>query len=99
MTRNIYQQITLSETAKEIGVTGAYLSTIFKKETGLNFIEYVNMQKIEMAKAMLDKGKFVYEVSAILGFENVTYFSKVFKKYSGTSADNWRKEKDHFKVV
>ena len=52
-----------------------------------------------MAKAMLDKGKFVYEVSAILGFENVTYFSKVFKKYSGTSADNWRKEKDHFKVV
>lgn len=99
VTRNIYQQITLSETAKEIGVTGAYLSTIFKKETGLNFIEYVNMQKIEMAKAMLDKGKFVYEVSAILGFENVTYFSKVFKKYSGTSADNWRKEKDHFKVM
>lgn len=91
VSRNICQQITLTETAKEIGVTGAYLSTVFKKEIGLNFIEYVNIQKIEAAKIMLDKGKFVYEVSGILGFENVTYFSKVFKKYAGISADKWRK--------
>ncbi len=91
VSKNICQQITLSETAKEIGVTGAYLSTVFKKEIGQNFIEYVNIQKIEAAKIMLDKGKFVYEVSGILGFENVTYFSKVFKKYAGISADKWRK--------
>lgn len=89
--QNICQQITLSETAKAIGVTGAYLSTVFKKEIGQNFIEYVNIQKIEVAKNMLDKGKYVYEVSSILGFENVTYFSKVFKKYVGISADRWRK--------
>lgn len=91
VSQNICQQITLSETAKEIGVTGAYLSTVFKKEIGQNFIEYVNIQKIEAAKIMLDKGKFVYEVSGILGFENVTYFSKVFKKYAGISADKWKK--------
>lgn len=89
--QNLCQQITLAETAKEVGVTGAYLSTVFKRETGQNFIEYVNMQKIEIAKEMLDKGSFVYEVSSRLGFENVTYFSKVFKKYAGISADNWRK--------
>lgn len=88
---NFCRQITLAETAKEVGVTSAYLSTVFKKETGQNFIEYVNVQKIEAAKEMLDKGSFVYEVSAVLGFENVTYFSKVFKKYAGISADNWRK--------
>lgn len=91
VSQNICQQITLSETAKEIGVTGAYLSTVFKKEIGQNFIEYVNIKKIEAAKIMLDKGKYVYEVSGILGFENVTYFSKVFKKYAGISADKWRK--------
>lgn len=94
VTQNLFKQITLTETAKEVGVTGAYLSTIFKKETGKNFIEYVNIQKIEVAKNMLDEGKLVYEVSFALGFENVTYFSKVFKKYMGISADSYRKRKE-----
>lgn len=85
------RQITLADTAKETGVSSAYLSTVFKKEIGQNFIEYVNRLKIEEAKKMLETGKYVYQVSQCLGFENVTYFSKVFKKYAGVSADSWRK--------
>lgn len=89
---HLTEQIHLSEAAKEIGVSGAYLSTMFKKEIGQNFIEYVNQRKIESAKAMLEEGKLVYEVSDILGFENSTYFSKVFKRYEGISPDAYRRQ-------
>lgn len=44
-----------------------------------------------MAKEMLEEGLLVYEVSEILGFENCTYFSKVFKKYTEMSPDTYRK--------
>lgn len=84
-------QIHQSEAAKEIGVSSAYLSTVFKKEMGQNFIEYVNLRKVELAKEMLEEGLLVYEVSEILGFENCTYFSKVFKKYTEMSPDTYRK--------
>lgn len=85
-------QIHLTEAAEYIGISCTYLSTIFKKEIGRNFIEYVNILKVEQAKKMLQKGIFVYEVSDALGFENCTYFSKVFKKYSGLSPDVYRKQ-------
>ena len=89
---HISEQIQLSQAARSIGVSGAYLSTIFKKELGQNFIEYVNIRKVDLAKEMFENGKMVYEVSEILGFENSTYFSKVFKKYTGISPDSYRKK-------
>ena len=89
---HISEQIHLSQAARSIGVSGAYLSTIFKKEIGQNFIEYVNIRKVDLAKEMFENGKMVYEVSEILGFENSTYFSKVFKKYTGISPDSYRKK-------
>ena len=61
-------------------------------EMGVNFIEYVNQRKVELAKQMLEEGKLVYEVSDVLGFENCTYFSKVFKKYEGISPDGYKKK-------
>lgn len=88
---NLYLQVQLSDTAKEIGVSAAYLSTLFKKEMGQNFIEYVNQQKTEAAKQLLEEGKMVYEISDKLGYENSTYFSKVFKKFTNMSPDSYRK--------
>ena len=84
--------IHLSDAAAETGVSSAYLSTMFKKEIGYNFIEYVNLRKIELARQMLQDGKMVYEVSELLGFENSTYFSRVFKRYTDVSPDTYRKQ-------
>ncbi|MBD5395721.1 MAG: response regulator [Lachnospiraceae bacterium] len=89
---HLYEQVQLSKAAKEIGVSGAYLSTVFKKEMGVNFIEHVNRRKVDMAKKMLEEGELVYEVSERLGYENSTYFSKVFKRYEGISPDAFRKK-------
>ena len=88
---HIKEKVTLKDAAKDIGISGAYLSTVFKKEMGQNLTEYINIRKVQMAKEMLRSGKLVYEVSELVGFENVTYFSKVFKKYTGMSPDSFRK--------
>ena len=88
------EQIYLNKTADAVGVSGTYLSTVFKKEMGVNFVDYVNQEKIEAAKKMLQDGKMVYETAECLGFENSTYFSKVFKKYIGISPDNYRKNNE-----
>lgn len=88
---HITERVSLKEAAKEIGVSGAYLSTVFKREMGQNLIEFINTRKVQMAKEMLRQGKLVYEVSDLLGFENVTYFSKVFKKYEGVAPDSYRR--------
>lgn len=95
---NLYLQVQLSDTAKEIGVSAAYLSTLFKKEMGQNFIEYVNQQKTEAAKKLLEEGKMVYEISDKLGYENSTYFSKLFKKFTNMSPDTYRKLQTHKKL-
>ena len=89
---HIMEPIHLSDAAAETGVSSAYLSTMFKKEMGYNFIEYVNLRKIELARQMLQDGKMVYEVSELLGFENSTYFSRVFKRYTDVSPATYRKQ-------
>lgn len=90
--RNIYKPIRLWEAAESIGVSDAYLSTVFKKDIGENFISYVNHRKLEIARELLKNGKMIYEVSEQLGYENVTYFSKLFKRTYGISAEQYKKQ-------
>ena len=89
---NIHQPIQLAATAKNVGISEAYLSSFFKREMGRNFITYVNSRKMELAKKMLLEGTPAYHVSESLGFDNYSYFSKVFKKYTGSSPDDFRKK-------
>lgn len=88
---NLTSVIQLNEAARYIGVSEPYLSTYFKKTMGENFIPYVNRKKIEAAEQMLSEGMLVYQVSDILGFENSTYFSKLFKKIKGITPEQYRK--------
>ena len=90
---NIHQPIQLTKTAKSIGISEAYLSSFFKREMGQNFITYVNSRKMELAKEMLLEGVPAYQVSESLGFDNYSYFSKVFKKYTDSTPDDFRKKK------
>lgn len=85
------QSIQLSDVAQYIGVSEPYLSSFFKKTMNENFIPYVNRQKIKKAKQLFAEGKMVYQVSDLLGYENSTYFSKVFKKVEGMSPEQYRK--------
>ena len=75
----------VQDAAAAIGITPNYLSSLFKRQLGQNFMDYVNATKVKYACALLRDGKhMVYEVSHILGYDNAYYFTKVFKRPRST---------------
>lgn len=88
---NIEQEINLQTISEEFFVNKKYLSTCFKKETGVNFIDYITFVKIERAKMLLrDKSMRVYEIAAALGFSDTEYFSRVFKAKTNVSPTDFQ---------
>ena len=79
---NYTMSITLNELAEHTYVSTYYLSRMFKKELGKNFVEYLNEVRIEKAKLLLKDNKYkTYEVAELVGIQDPHYFSKIFKKY------------------
>ncbi|KUP25104.1 response regulator [Paenibacillus sp. DMB5] len=85
------EDISLQSVAGQINVNPSYLSRIFKQEQGENFISFLTRVRIERAKAYLKGGKLkVYEIADKVGYHNHTYFSKIFKKITGVSPEDYR---------
>lgn len=79
---HILERVLVQDVATTIGITPNYLSSLFKKQLGQNFMDYVNATKIKHSCSLLRDGKhLVYEVSHMLGYDNAYYFTKVFKRY------------------
>lgn len=93
---NLGGRLQLGEVAEAFGLSPAYLSVLFKKNTESGFSEYVNTKKIDRAKQMLLSGDMkIYEVADALGFESAYYFSKVFKKIDGHSPREYIQSKSN----
>lgn len=80
------------EVSRQLGVNPDYLSHLFRTETGIRYIDYVNHARIEKAcehiQVSNDK---IYEIAEQTGFENTNYFIRVFKKYTGYTPLDYRK--------
>lgn len=92
--REHYQEsLSLQEISGILGLSSSYFSHLFKKETGMNYIEYLNGIRLESVlrdlKNTSDKISVVAEKN---GFRNLEYFSRFFKKAMGTSPAKWRQE-------
>ncbi|TNJ61013.1 AraC family transcriptional regulator [Paenibacillus hemerocallicola] len=75
----------IAELSREIGISPSYLCLIFKKTTGMTVIQYQNRIKIGKASDLLRSGE--YNITAVaerLGFKDIYYFSRLFKKMMGT---------------
>ena len=83
--QNHYQEnITLTDIAEHVGITPLYVSQLFKKEVGMNLMTYLTKCRIGEAKKLLKTGNYkVYEVSEMVGYQTVQYFSNCFKKETG----------------
>lgn len=89
---HIESHIGLQETAAYVGVSVGYLSTIFKKEYGQSFMDFINSTKIEYACRLLEeKDMMITEIACRLGYENAYYFSRVFRKYMHMSPTDYQK--------
>lgn len=83
--------LTLSATAEEIGVSTGYLSALFKKEEGINFIKYVTDIRMRRAMELLKTtDRHTYEIAEEVGFPDAHYFSITFKKSTGLSPSEFR---------
>lgn len=84
--------IKLEELAKNAGFSYSYFSYLFKKETGKTLTEYIQMVRIETAKKLLvEKERNVSEIAEMVGYSDIKFFTKQFKKTLGVSPNEYRK--------
>ncbi|MFS1511067.1 helix-turn-helix domain-containing protein [Chengkuizengella sp. SCS-71B] len=88
--KNYAKSLTLSDAAKHVNRNSYYISHLFKQETGMSFIEYLQKKRIEEAKKLLEASNLnLSDISVKVGFSDANYFSRVFKKITGDSPRSW----------
>ena len=87
--------MSLNLVADTIGVNASYLSNIFKKEKGCSLSKYLTQTRLEQAKKYLTEypDKTLIEIAESIGYSDVYYFSKNFKKYYGISPSKYQEER------
>ncbi|MDD3797447.1 MAG: response regulator [Lachnospiraceae bacterium] len=89
---HLREDLNLKQVAEKVGVSTAYLSTLFSQHLGCGFIDYLNKTRIEYACNYMQDGSMkIYEIAFQSGFHDEKYFSRVFKKVMGQSPSEYRK--------
>ena len=90
---NLSRKISLEEIAKASGFSAPYFSTMFKDEMGENLSNYLNRLRVERAAALLEETDYSLSyIAGFCGFEDQSWFSKIFKAYAGTSPGKYRSQ-------
>lgn len=88
---NYIEEISLTQIAQVAHMSSFYFCKMFKKETGLNFTEYLSRVRVEKAKTMLlNRNKRVSEIAYDVGFQTLTHFNRTFKSILGVSPSEYR---------
>lgn len=83
--------LTLEEVANHVYLNPAYFSTLFRQSCGSTFKEYLNIVRVEESKRLLANTDYsIIDIAVAVGFDNQSYFSKVFKKYTGLTPKQYR---------
>ncbi|MGB8454262.1 MAG: AraC family transcriptional regulator [Anaerocolumna sp.] len=83
--------LNISLTGLHFDITPAYISTLFKKQTGDSLLEYINAVRVKEAQNLLEQGISVVETAERVGFRNSGAFIRVFKKQTGITPGQMRK--------
>jgi AraC-like DNA-binding protein/ligand-binding sensor protein len=90
---NFTRKISLKEIASIAGLSPPYFSTIFKEEMGENLSKYLNRLRVEKAsRLLLETDISLAEIAASCCFEDQSWFSKIFKAYTGISPGRYRNQ-------
>lgn len=83
----------LEELAARFYISKSYLSRIFKEVTSFTVNEYININRVKKAQSLLIHSEYsVTEIAGMLGFESITYFERVFRKYADSAPLKYRKK-------
>ena len=85
------EELSLTEVAKVVNMNANHLSENFKQVTGTNFVEYVARTRFEKACDLLCyPNRRVSEIAFAVGFQSLSQFNRVFKRFSGKSPTQYR---------
>lgn len=90
---NFSSDISLAEVAELVSLSSYYFSRLFKKEVGLNFSDFLRHKRVADAKRMLEGTELsILDIAAAVGYQEQSYFSKVFRKATGQTPRQYRRE-------
>ncbi|WP_028611583.1 response regulator [Paenibacillus harenae] len=88
---NYMENITIQQLAEEVYLSPKYMCQIFKKKNNETIIEHLTKLRVEKAKILMKSPDLkLFEIAEMVGFENATYFTTVFKKLTGMIPGKFR---------
>ena len=85
--------VTLAEAARRVHMNPSYLSQLFKHEMQVNFVDYVTNLRMNEARRLLTHTSLrISEIASRLGYNDIAYFSNMFRKITGASPSEYRKQ-------
>ncbi len=93
---NYAKNISMEEICNEIAVSKNYFCYLFKRETGISVWNYLTMLRLQQAKKLLEETRMKsYEIAFAVGYDNPSYFSKLFKKHENMTPNEYRDERQN----
>lgn len=92
---HLSEPLSLESIAEDLHISPSHLSRTFKKALNESLTEYINKARIGKAKEYLkNSDTLTYEIAELVGYHDPTYFSSIFKKYTGVSPTEYRQGKN-----
>lgn len=90
---HLADNLTVKDTAKALTINANYLSTLFHKDMGMTFIDFVNKERTNQAAALLRHTNLqIQQIASAVGYNNTSYFAKQFVRFQGISPSHYRRE-------
>ena len=90
---HLTEKLSLDEVAEHVYLSKSYFCRIIKDELGCTFTEYVNRLRVERSKILLTgTGMPIAEIACAVGFDDQSYFNRIFKKQTGIAPGSYRKK-------
>ena len=88
------RNISLDEICREAAVSRNYFCYLFKREVGVSVWNYLTQLRMERAKKLLEETDLrSYEIAFQVGYDNPSYFSRIFKKYEQMTPNEYRENR------
>lgn len=90
---HLADNLTVKDTAKALTVNANYLSSLFHREMGMTFIDFINKERTDQAAALLKHTNLqIQQIASAVGYNNTSYFSKQFVRFQGISPSQYRRK-------